>query len=198
MDDVTRNRPQLVMDLVAIAVAYDVASRPVKPTPWKDFKAYNERVRGALLWLKLADPYATTIRLKAVDPTRAQTLAILQLWWKIFTNDEVTVQKIIAAATERLPLSAEDAAKNPPPPAQWANPEFRRALMAVAADGPRIDNKQFGKWIEARRGQRWVLDETVKFTVVPVRVLRADGNPKMFDGSGVWKLEAYAPEGVSI
>jgi hypothetical protein len=198
MADVIKNRPQLAMDLITIAKAYDAAGRPAKPSPWKDFKQYNERVRGALIWLKLADPYLTTTQLKAFDPKREETLAVLEYWWIHFNNEEVTVQKIIAEATQRMPLSPVDAVKNPPPPAAWINPDFRRALMTVAGEGPRIDGKKLSDWIKAHLGQRWLIDQDKKLTVVPRQVMREDGEPKVSNGVAVWKLEAYAPDGTII
>lgn len=76
---VEERRPALVAAALTILRAYEVAGRPgAKELPeFGSFEQWSSRVRGALVWLGLADPCATRERFRLYDTERANLGAFL-------------------------------------------------------------------------------------------------------------------------
>lgn len=71
VDEVRRDRPQLVMDALTLLRAFDAAGQPVKPKAFGSFEDWS-RVRGALMWLDMPDPLETRVGIAAEDPVIEQ------------------------------------------------------------------------------------------------------------------------------
>src|SRR5207244_3266720 len=70
--------------------AYVAAGRPIRLEPFGSFADYD-LIRGALVWLGLADPATSRERLAAADPYKAELGEILSLWRQTFGDRQMTV-----------------------------------------------------------------------------------------------------------
>jgi len=72
-------RPQLAHAGLTLLRAYDVAGRPVKLTPMGSFTDW-EWVRGALVWVGIADPADTREAIFDSDPRKDELVSVMDLW----------------------------------------------------------------------------------------------------------------------
>lgn len=103
---VLQHRPQLIIAALTILRAYIVAGRPRRQgsKPFGRFERWDELVRGALLWLDLADPVITRLEIEEADPVRERLIALLSAWHDALGNRRVTGSELIfeAASSQRL------------------------------------------------------------------------------------------------
>jgi putative DNA primase/helicase len=137
-------RPRLVAAVLTILRAYHVAGRPDKPPQLGSFEAWSDLVRGALLWLGMADPVESMKELRKSDPVRESIRAVMGQWEEAFNIQNVTTAEVITSATETR--EGDYGGKF-----QFVRPDFRDVLMEVAGRGGALNAKVLGNWLESKQ-----------------------------------------------
>jgi hypothetical protein len=132
---VRRDRAQYVGAALTILRAYLTAEVPDRPAPIGSFEVWSDWVRGALLWLKVADPASSMETVRAADPTHQRLLAAMAQWNHFIGDSRVTVREIISVAIR------PDAV------------DFREALLAVAGERGAINSARLGAWLRDNKGR---------------------------------------------
>lgn len=136
------------------------------PPPLGSFVEWSRFVRDALLWLGEADPCDTMAKTRAADPRRTAFVAVLDNWEKTIGEAPVTGAAVIRAATSTTWNGTTE---------QFTRPEFRDALLEIAARGQEINAKRLGWWLLKNEG-----------TISQGRRIVKHGKT---DGSSMWRLE---------
>lgn len=139
-------RPALVVAALTVLRAFHVAGRPQVPPALGSFEAWSNLVRGALLWLGCADPVSTMDELRTADPRLDDLRSVVAQWGAHVGCERLTVAEVIKLATERKPPDSGDSQ-------DFARPDFREALMAVAGQGGVINGRRLGKWLTANQNR---------------------------------------------
>lgn len=108
VEEVMRNRPQMVVDCLTILRAYIGAGRPCDPVHLGSFEDWT-LVRGALLWLDKADPVDTQDETFADDTTTQDRRGVLAALYESRKDRFFTVadlDKIIDQSPVRKALAA--------------------------------------------------------------------------------------------
>ena len=122
-------RGELVAAALTIMRAHYVAGQPGKPAQLGSFEEWSDRVRGALLWVGVADPVDSMVGLRKADPARQDLHAVISQWREVIGDERVTTSDIIGKATKtRGGRFGDDT---------LAYPEFRSALFTVGGRGGR-------------------------------------------------------------
>jgi hypothetical protein len=138
-------RGELVVAALTILRAHHVAGPPGKPAQLGSFEEWSDRVRGALLWVGVADPVDSMVGLRKADPARQDLHAVISQWREVIGDERVTTSDIIGKATEmRGGRFGDDT---------LAYPEFRNALFTVGGRGGVLDAKVLGKWLIAQQNR---------------------------------------------
>jgi putative DNA primase/helicase len=169
-----------VIAALTILRAFHVAGRPVqmgpdgKPvTPLGSFEEWSNFIRGALIWLGVADPCDTMEKIRKKDPKLGAMVTVISQWLEVIGYKErVTAKDLIECAIKKV----DDGSSGYYPKQEFAHPEFRDALLIVAGDGGAINSLKLGKWLGANQ-DRFVLG----YKIVQ------DGER---GGSKLWKLES--------
>ena len=130
-DLVIKNREKYVAACLTIVKAYIQAGFPNKPTPLASFESWSDYVRGALLWLNLADPVVSIQTMKQEDVRRNELEAVIEAWAQTGDCSPKTVKELIALATQHTPL--------------------RDALLDVAGEKGEIKPKRLGYWLRSNK-----------------------------------------------
>jgi hypothetical protein len=145
-----RDRPVYVAAILTILRAFHVAGRPKQTEPLGSFEDWSLLVRDALIWLGEPDPCETMERTRKQDPRRKSLADILYWWDAIIGRGGVTAKQVIEYAEEREPGDYDS------PAMTLRYPEFREALMAVAAGKTgSVDPVRFGHWL-GRNAMRFI------------------------------------------
>ncbi len=131
--EVQADRGRFVAAALTILRAYQVAGRPGRPKPLGSFEAWSDLVRGALMWLGIADPAATIEAVRENDPRRGDLVAVLEHWNHHIGDRRVTARELIQDAGQ--------------------NAGFQDALLAVAGIAGSINGRRLGYWLRANRGK---------------------------------------------
>jgi hypothetical protein len=143
---VRADRGNYVAAALTILRAYHVAGRPQQSTPLGSFADWSRWVRDALIWLGEADPCATMEEVRGADPKLEALIMVIEQWHAVLGGARVSVKGVIDAAVEQRTY---DPLGRP----EFANPEFREALLAVAGEGGAISGRRLGKWIAAHQNR---------------------------------------------
>jgi hypothetical protein len=143
VDDAKAERPRLVTSALTILRAFHIAGRPSSACPFGSFDGWSELVRGALLWLDCADPVDSIEAERATDPKLADLAAVMERWRVAFGGERLTVAQVIKTADEHEAGSFSD----------FARPDLREALLAVAGRRGMIDSRALGNWLSERAGK---------------------------------------------
>jgi hypothetical protein len=136
------NRARYVAAVLTVLRAFHVAGRPVKPSPPGSFEKWSNLIRAALLWMRAADPVLSIEEVKKSDPRRNELTSVIDQWRTVISSESVTVAQIIKRATEtRMNFESSE----------FMHPDFREALLAVAAQGGAINSKRLGHWLNAHK-----------------------------------------------
>lgn len=128
------NRHKLIGAVLTLLRAYLNAGKPKAEnfTPYGSFEAWNDLIRGSLLWLGVDDPLETRQRLESSDTVKSELGAVLALWHSAFFERGMTAAEI----------SIECEKPN--------HADLKQALMDVAInkrnDG--IDARRLGQWLK--------------------------------------------------
>jgi len=95
------HRGRLVTAGLTVLRAFHVAGRPDQGLPgWGGFEEWSNWVRGAIVWLGLADPAAGRSKIEEVDPVRTGLRDLYEAWADTLGTDPVTARQVIKAAED--------------------------------------------------------------------------------------------------
>lgn len=132
LEMIGNDRGRYVAAALTILRAFQVGG-DTPPPMLGGYEAWSERVRGALLWLGVADPAAAMDAGRESDPHRSELLAVLHQWGAVLGSRPVTSAELIAAAMHHV--------------------EFREALLAVAGAAGAINTGRLGTWLGRSHGR---------------------------------------------
>lgn len=90
------HRPQYVHACLTIVRAYIVAGKPARGMTPSRFPAWDDLVRGALIWLDQPDPQRTKDYVVTVEPERDAMVTLLSAWdAKLKTGQRYTAKELI-------------------------------------------------------------------------------------------------------
>ena len=152
------HREAYAVAALTILRAYVVAGRPKQQAAaLGGFEGWSRMVRDPLLWLGEADACATMRKARDNDPVRAVILPLMEQWAELIgvgEHDTMTAGAVVERANERdAPSFGSD---------EWRHPDFRAALLAVAAgNSGNLDQNKLGYWLRAHKdrivgGRRFV------------------------------------------
>jgi len=172
-----RGRAGYLVDALTILRAFHVAGSPGQAKPLGSFETWSDRVRGALLWLGMADPCATMERTRKSDPKLSSLREVLHGLHKAFGNSRVRVREIINEATTQAGSFVPGSSSTPK---EYKHPDLREALLSVAGEGGAINSRRLGKWLSANLGR-------------PVDGLRLMEAGDDRDGVKLWMVDSSEP-----
>jgi hypothetical protein len=129
---VQAERARLAVACCTIFKAYFAAGLPKTFERWGSFEAWSDIVRGAVVWVGLADPIATRKELRRNSDRTTATLRQLLKAWRSASGDEG--------------MTAADAIKKINDPTSFADSYFdlRAALTEMLPTGKVIDSQAIG------------------------------------------------------
>ena len=145
-DPVERAKEQrgaLVAAALTVLRGYQVAGCPQQTARLGSFGDWSDTVRSALLWLGAPDPVDTIEKARTADPKLERLQSVLVQWNKVIGPERVSANEAAQRASQRHAGSAFDQGK----PAAFVAPEFREALMSVAAGHGFVDTVKLGIWL---------------------------------------------------
>ncbi len=175
---VKAERGRYLVAALTVLRAYHVAGRPGQPDPLGSFDDWSGWVRGALLWLGHADPVDTIEGTRETDPKLDALTAVVTQWRAVIRGANVSVRDVIEHATTHR--TATGIGSLAYPKAEYAHPDFREALLAVAGEGGAINGKRLGKWLASHQDR----------IVHGFRLVRAG----VTHGITRWRLETARPD----
>jgi hypothetical protein len=97
VSEVRANRPGLVVDALTIVRAFIAAGKPGKLSPFGSFEDWD-LVRGALVWLGLADPADTRAAVKDDNPLMEEKAEVLRaVLQRVGLDNRFTMKQIDTA-----------------------------------------------------------------------------------------------------
>lgn len=163
------NRQSYVAACLVVLRAYVVAGMPGKPRPLGSFEKWSDLVRGALLWLGRADPKESVEAVRETDPHLEAVTNVLSQWHAALGTKKVSGREVIETATEHK-LSPNGFATK-----EFEHPDFREALLTVAAEAGFVNSRKLGKYLAANAGR----------VVSGLRLVKVGTT----DGSATWRVE---------
>jgi putative DNA primase/helicase len=97
---VLRNRGHYVAAVLTLARAYVLAGQPNRPAQLASFEVWSDIVRGALLWLGLADPIEKLTQLSVADPGRERLEAVFSAVAGVFPEDLIGISFLVPRVVE--------------------------------------------------------------------------------------------------
>ena len=117
--------------------------------PLASYADYSATVRGALVWLGRSDPALSMEQARDDDPELGELRDVMVQWMRhIGLNVEATAKALVRIADLK---QCDDQTGRPLQ--DYANPELRDTLSAIAGGRGGIDTACFGKWLRARKGR---------------------------------------------
>ena len=144
---VKADRGRYVHASLTILRAYRLDEDAERPPALGSFEDWSSTVRGALMWLGMADPVATMEEVRTSDTKLEELALVLMNWEKVLGTKRTSVAEIIKTATEQHL-------------GDFVYGDFRDALLAVAGTGSTINAKRLGRWI-AKNKERLVEDRRI-------------------------------------
>ena len=102
--EILADRGKYVAAALTIVRAYVVAGMPDRPVPLASFRAWSDKVRGALIWLGQADPVDTIARLAVADPARERRSEVFAVIAAAFPNGDFSVRDLVKASEGKAAL----------------------------------------------------------------------------------------------
>jgi hypothetical protein len=165
---VRRDRGRYVHASLTIGRAYRQAADAPRPTPLGSFEDWSNTIRGAVLWLGMADPVETMERVRGSDPQLDELVAVLTHWDSAIGSDRTTVSGLIKVANQKGDYTDFGSTRD------LRHEELHEALLAVAGAGGVINGRRLGKWLSAKKGR-----------IVGGRFIEQLG---LYDGVMQWRL----------
>ena len=159
LEKATRLRPELIAAGLTILLAYAEAGYPDTPRPLGSFEIWSKWVRGALLWLGLADPVASIEEIRTSDPALDTLEAVMYAWNRVFPpGTSTTSHELIDAANK---VSSMGMPGDVLADRKFIYADLREALLNVAGAGgagATLNNRRLGKWLSAHKNRIVQLD----------------------------------------
>jgi hypothetical protein len=159
-------RPEYVAAALTIMRAWHVSGAPGYDK-LGSFEEWGSMVRDALVWLGEEDPTVTIEEARKTDPFLDTVDGVIQGWWHSIGDRTVRAGDIVEVVGESSGSG-------------WEYPDFREAIMGVAAAGNNpsagISAKRLGRWLSQFKGR--IVDGK--------RIVEAG----KFRGQVSWRLEA--------
>lgn len=115
-----------------------VVANPVPTThPLGGFEQWSRRIRDCLIWYDEPDPLSTMAAARDADPVLEALGAVMLQWAEVIGEEQVSVGDAIKRAGQREVIGSQD----------LRYPDFRDALLTVAADGHLLSSTKLGKWL---------------------------------------------------
>jgi hypothetical protein len=175
---VKAERGRYLVAALTVLRAYHVAGRPGQPDPLGSFEDWSGWVRGALLWLGHADPVDTIEETREKDPKLDALTAVLTQWHAAIGSANVSVRDVIERATAQQTATGTGSLAYLKQ--EYAEPDFREALFAIAGEGGTINGKRLGKWLASHQDR----------IVHGFRLMRTG----LSSGIMRWRLEVVGPD----
>jgi hypothetical protein len=100
-DYIPAHREWLVPAALTILRAFHVAGRPnLGLRRWGGFEEWSEWVRGAIVWLGMADPVEGRQRIENTDPHRCNLLSLLTAWYEIWGVNPTTAGDVVKVSQD--------------------------------------------------------------------------------------------------
>jgi putative DNA primase/helicase len=148
-DVVFSDRGRYIAAALIVVAAYMQAGQPNKLPQLASFEAWSDTIRSALTWLGQADPVETMKRVIDQDPDHQARVELCRAWAALSGLDR-TVDELIEAGEEKVPFNIA----NPGAPSgQYANQQFRDALVDTAGFRGNIDKDRLAKWLRTNNGR---------------------------------------------
>jgi len=142
LEDIFKNRGQLITDALSISYAYQCAGSPAVEGlyPLGGFEQWDEMVRRPLVWLGLIDPIQSSESLRQNDPDLDAMRQLFSSWHEAFGDAQKTVAEVVAAGADGFAgLSLSEQVRS----------ELRDALQLVCAEKP--NSRRLGYWLRKHR-----------------------------------------------
>lgn len=142
LEDIFKNRGQLITDALSISYAYQCAGSPAIEGlyPLGGFEQWDAMVRRPLVWLGLIDPILSSESLRQNDPDLDAMGQLFSSWHAAFGDARKTVAEVVAAGADGLAgLSFSEQVRS----------ELRDALQLVCAEKP--NSRRLGYWLRKHR-----------------------------------------------
>jgi hypothetical protein len=183
---VIEDRGRYVAAALTIVRSFLISGASPDMSPLASYADYSATVRGALIWLGREDPAASLEQARQDDPELDELHAIMSAWRQhIGLNTDAPAKALIHLA--ELKKLDDDTGRQLQ---DYASPELRDALLAVAGSRNAIDSSRFGKWLRACKG-RVVSLPSQKGKPIRVR-FEATG---ITDGAARWRLSEVPAKG---
>jgi putative DNA primase/helicase len=163
---VKADRGRYVHAALTIVRAYRQAADAPRPKPLGSFEDWSNTIRGALVWLGMADPVDTMELVRASDTKLEELMTVLTQWQDVIGTVPVTTASLIKTAEKRDTKDFNSIG--------YVNADFREALLAVAGSGGAISSRRLGKWLGKHKGR-----------IVEKHFIEQQ---PLFEGSVRWKL----------
>ncbi len=147
IETVKADRGRYLIAVLTILRAYHAVGRPGQPPPLGSFEDWSSWVRAALLWLGHADPVDTIEGAREMDPKLDALTAVVTQWRQVVGDRAVSVRDVIETAVQQRTAMGTGSIQFPR--MEFAYPDFREALLAVAGEGGVINSRRMGKWLAA-------------------------------------------------
>ncbi len=125
------NRGAYVVAALTVLRGFICAGRPAKLVPYEGYGAWNDLVRGALVWLGRPDPVKSKAASSGADVARNRASAVFKTWSAALHSESVSVRQLVKAAAD--------------------HEELRDALMEVAGKDGRINEWKLAWWLRKNR-----------------------------------------------
>jgi hypothetical protein len=199
------NRPELVVDILTLLKAYHNAGKP-NFVGLLGFDKWSSTVRSTVIWLaakfpeaEIADPWITNDRIRQKDPELKNLTVVLTGCHELFADKHVTVADVAAAADAKRPeiervigstivVNERGEAVNESKITiihVYVNPVFREAILEVAGQGGKINNKALGTWLSNFEGRRVVHEDG---SLLTLKRPNRNGKPLIRDGAALWQV----------
>lgn len=137
-------RVQYLIAALTILRAFSCAGMPQQATKLGSFERWSELVRGAVLWLGMADPVSTMERARRADPKLECLRNVMEQWAAVFKDGAKKVREIIDAAAKEA---------FPPNGSRYERPDLREALLVAAGTNGAINSAKLGHYLKGVSGR---------------------------------------------
>jgi hypothetical protein len=146
------DRGGFIAAALTVVAAYIQAGQPNKLPPLASFEAWSDTIRSALAWLGHADPVETMKRVIDEDPDHQARVEFCRAWAAL-GGQARTVDQLIEAGEAKATVTPAAGSNNSAMGSQFANQQFRDALLEVAGIRGNIDKDRFAKWLRTNNGR---------------------------------------------
>lgn len=137
-------RVQYLIAALTILRAFSCAGMPQQANKLGSFERWSELVRGAVLWLGMADPVSTMERVRRADPKLECLRNVMEQWAAVFKDGAKKVREIIDAAAKEA---------FPPNGSRYERPDLREALLVAAGTNGAINSAKLGHYLKGVSGR---------------------------------------------